>query len=187
MAEFTIGGIEATEKNADSIIQLVKSDLQRAGLTTDEIIKYTNPNIKTQTERLSRNPERYVGVFALVGALASEELSGFMKFNDWLNGDQMPFETRLKRLQLKMGGAYLDGMPQGIHGLVVEDTLDNGVEAIRLLTDEAVKLAQGREIRIALYPGDPAEPVLGDYGFNPTGKFGELSGLRQQLYVRDGQ
>ena len=186
MTEFAIGQITSTEENADRIVQLVRQDLLTAGLTTDEILRYAYPSVEFQRNRLADNPERYLGAYALSG----DELAGFIAHNEWLRGDQADFEPsatkrKLQRILARVGLNHLNNRPHGIFGLVVSDTVENGDDVADLLLRGVIDLAKGREIRIAQYPGDSVEPVLRDNGFYPTGEFGIVVGLRQQLYVRD--
>lgn len=186
MIDFDIGHIEPTESNARSIVKLTGDDLVRARLSDTEVrnlADFNNPaHIDRQAARLADNPERYLGAFV------ADKLIGFAKVNAWTRADQLPFMPPVQRLAQRAlvasGNNHLDGLPLGIHGLAVDsgDVYDEFVGMS--LLKEALSLAQGFEVRIAQYQGDPMSRVIQESGFHSTGKHGTILGIQQELYIR---
>lgn len=185
MIDFDISNIDPTETNARSIVTLTSGDLIRARLSDAQIMERADPNNPAHIERqrgmLEEHPGRYLGAFV------AHELVGFAKVNEWNRYDQLPFippALRLAQRALAHLNNHLGGLPQGIHGFVV-DSGDVYDEFLGMsLLNEALTLAQGSEVRIAQYQGDPMSRIIQESGFRPTGKHGTVVGIQQELYVR---
>jgi hypothetical protein len=186
MTSFHIGDIEPSAQNARSIVRLTSIDLSRAGLPEDEVLSIADAtnetHIEQQAARLAAYPERYLG------AIASRELIGYIKVNEWNRADQLPFTTGLHRIGqralLAVGDNTLEGGLLGIHGFVVDDPSSEDRLVGMSLLEEALELAFGREVRIAQYKGDPMNYVTKEKGFIPTGKHGTILGIQQELHIR---
>ena len=186
-SSFRIDSIEPSEQNARSIVSLTNADLLRAGLSETAARDFADvdndAHIERQVAKLATHPEQYLG------AIAVNELIGFVKYAEWNRADQVPFvpgviKPLAQRALFKSGDIHLEGLPQGIHGLVV-DGADIYARFVGMyLLKDALSLAGGHETRVARYEGDPMNYVIRENGFIPTGKRGNVLGINQELYVR---
>lgn len=144
-------------------------------------------HIERQMDRLAEHPGRYLGAFV------AHELVGLAKVSEWTVADQLPFMLPVQRLARRAlvaasGNNHLEGLPQGIHGLVVDSgEFYNERSFGDTLLDEALSLAKGSEVRIAQYQGDPMSKVIQGRAFRSTGKHGTILGIQQELYVRPAE
>jgi hypothetical protein len=185
---YIIGEIEATERNATRVIEIVRTDLGRAGLDAVSLDKYANPDdeihVSDQLDLLSKHPEQYIGATD-----ESERLDGYAKIADWRYGDEAPFQSPSARLVSRaLGRLGIDRGSDavGIFGLALSDEVSEE-DRLPLFDDmvaECVRLANGREIYIPQYPGDPALSALKVHGFESTGRSGSLFETEQTLFRR---
>lgn len=191
MANFKVEKIEPTLVNA----------LDMTSMTRDEVIRMSSlrnvvglGQVLTPADQLTslrtadETPDKqYFGAFD-----ETERLLGFIKTNEWYYDDQVAYESVAKqvryKLRLKRASQPMAHRPLGVFSLTTHASLsfDAGVEAARLLVDQAIAQAGGREIRAGHYADgvDPAKWASVTRGFEGTGKFGFGLGILQELHIR---
>jgi hypothetical protein len=186
----SIERIEPTEENAIIVLNLTAEDLRNAELGESEVARIadaSNPeHVQVQREKLRKNPERYMG------AIASGAVVAFRKVNEWYTGDQEPYAGQLERVEIarwaRRNNHHMPGRPLGIFALSVSSSLegsDSSLAIARSLMDGVLVMQGRKDIRVGLHDNDPLAPLLRDeYGFIPTGKYGDPLGAPLQLHVR---
>lgn len=186
-----IDTIEPTLENAKAIQRLSLQDL-RAG-NFERPLELANPNdanlVNAQRRNLRLHPERYNGY------VRDGELVAFMKQNDWLIGDELPFTSVLRAFMLKVRRVIRrkPSMGQwGVFGLVASDTLNSEerAEVLQGLLHTALvdpRTGKARIVNVPIHRNDPLLKIAMKNGFVPLGKRGVAAGTfgpKQQRYQR---
>lgn len=186
-----IGTIEPTRENAQAIQRLTLQDLKVGGF--EKPLDLADPSneyrVAAQQQKLRDYPERYSG-YARRGKLVA-----YIKQNDWLVGDELPFATGVRAATLKVRRAFhmnpLTGQ-WGVFGLVASDNL--GFAEHRGVLDHLLQRSfvdpvsgKDRTVNVVIHDHDPLLEVALYHGFVPVGKRAEAAGapgLKQQRYQR---
>jgi hypothetical protein len=183
--------IEPTLENATAIQRLTLQDATLGGFKNPtELADPSNPDmVAAQQQRLRDYPERYCGY------VRDGKLIAYMKQNDWMIGDELPFTTGVQAARLKARRAlHLDPSTGewGIFGLVASDELeerDRETVLIGLLqrSFSDPRSWETRTVNIVIHENDPVLRIARYHGFGPVGELGEAAGapgLIQRRYQR---
>lgn len=183
--------IVPTWENAKAVQALTLQDVKAGGFPNPEQI--ANPaNVRKVTDQLSKlvdYPERYSG-YMLDGKLVA-----YLKQNEWLIGDELPFVGAAQKAALKAKYAFTKNASTGewyIPGLVASDQLspaqreDVLVDLLeRALLDP--ETGEPRVVNIVVHDHDPLLRIIPRYGFVQVGKRGDAAGaegLKQPRFQR---
>jgi len=183
--------IEPTFKNAMAIQELTLQDVKAGGFRRPiELADPLNPGmVAAQQQKLLDHPERYSGY------TRDGQLVAYIKQNDWLYGDELPFASGARAVALKASRAlHLNPSTGqwGVFGLVASDSLLDGERRnalTGLLQSSFVDPLSGksRTVNVIIHDHDPLFEVAALNGFGPVGKRAEAAGapgLLQQRYQR---
>lgn len=190
--DFTMAEIAPTEDNAKAIRLMTWADLKDGGHWSARRIADPNNDeqVGQQIDKLTANPESYVGIFE------DGHLVGFMKLTEWMLGDQLPYGTLKERWHnaslYDQRERVFEDRPLGIQGLGSVPSmakLDREM-IMRDLVDFSVFQADNgaavpRRIVIPVHRNDQALSAITDAGFEPTRLTGRSVGMRQRLYERE--
>jgi hypothetical protein len=183
--------IEPTFENAIAVQVLTLQDIKHGGFQKPlELADPSNSDmVATQQQKLHDHPERYSGY------TRDGQLVAYIKQNDWFAGDELPFATGARAVELKASRAlHLDPSTGqwGVFGLVASDNLDKDDRESVLLdllqrSFADPRSGESRTVNIVIHEHDPLLEIAVHYGFVPVGKLGEAAGapgLMQQRYQR---
>jgi hypothetical protein len=192
---YTVEQIGTSKPEAKHVVRIVGGDI---AMSIGDVVSArwaADPNngihVGAQWDRIKRSPHMYRAVYD------DHRMVGVLKINDWLSGDQAPFDGEqtvgtMEVLRRKLMRDRLPGRPQGIHTLAADVACDD--EQQREIIDVMVEYAASRtehEIRLALPLGSIAINSVRNHGFATTGDTGvvRLSPYvalfqQQELFVR---
>ncbi len=190
--DFTMAEIAPTEENAKAIRLMTWADLKDGGHWSARRIADPNNErqVGTQIDKLTANPESYVGIFE------DGKLVGFMKLTEWMLGDQLPYGTLRERWHnaslYDQRERVFEDRPLGIQGLGSVPSMNrlDREMIMRDLVDFSVFQADSgaaipRRIVIPIHRNDQALSAVTEAGFEPTRLTGRSVGMRQRLYERE--
>ena len=182
--------IESWFGYAAAVQQMTLQDAETGGFKKP--LRLADPDSITkvidQQQRLRDHPERYCGY------TRDGELVAYMKQNDWLVGDELPFAPWPRAIVLRAGralGRSNSTGQWGVLGLVASNHLsrDKRESVLTDLLQRSFRDSRGRPrtVNIVIHAHDPLLYIAPRYGFVPVGRPGQAAGapgLKQQRYQR---
>lgn len=183
--------IPPTRENAKAVQKLTLQDVLAGRF--EEPRSLADPlnerMVTAQQKKLQDHPDRYSGY------VQDGQLVAYIKQNNWLVGDELPFASGLRATALKALRALHPTSATGqwgIFGLVASDDLEvvEYTSALAgLLQRSFVDPRNGkpRTVNIVVHEHDPLLEIVELNGFVPLGELGEAAGapgLKQQRYQR---
>jgi hypothetical protein len=200
---YTIEQIGTSKDEARDVVRIVGGDIEQSFHSPDMAKWIANPDdkihVELQKRRIGTNPHMYRAVYQ------DQNMVGVLKMNDWLHGDQSPFDndevSHIEVAMRKIMHGRIHGRPQGIHTLAADSTLDHDIQ--HEIIDQMMAYATtitSREIRIGLpvgpnhdntLIGSAAMRIARNHDFISTGEIGSVRishytplFQRQELFVR---